>query len=337
MKSMLQGDWHFGVKQDDPWVQQLQMHAIDEAIAYSVKHSIKVWLQAGDIFDVRKAITHKTMEFTREVMNKLKEAGIHLYAIVGNHDAHYKNTLTPNACTELLSSYDHITIFDKPGSITLDGIEIDMIPWLCDDNSLSIFEHVKKSTAEFCLGHWELNGFYFYKGMKSHGMEPDFLKNYKQVWSGHFHTISQSSNVVYIGTPYTLTAGDANDVRGFWIFDTDDKSITLIENSVMWHKKISYPIDKNIDMDSLKNISLRVILTELDSKFTKFESQLESIVHDMKVVSKIDNDIVSDDEEIEVKNVLDLMNEYIDATEESDESKERIKLYTKTLYLEFSQ
>ncbi|MFP9166840.1 hypothetical protein ACLI1Y_15840, partial [Enterococcus faecalis] len=170
-----------------------------------------------DIFDVRKAITHKTMEFAREIVQTLDDAGITLHTIVGNHDLHYKNVMHPNASTELLAKYPNVKVYDKPTTVDFDGCLIDLIPWMCEENTGEILEHIKTSSASFCVGHWELNGFYFYKGMKSHGLEPDFLKTYKEVWSGHFHTISEAANVRYIGTPWTLTAGDENDPRGFWM------------------------------------------------------------------------------------------------------------------------
>lgn len=340
MKALLLGDWHFGVKQDDPWIQNIQRDGIRQAIEYSKKNKITRWLQAGDVFDVRKAITHKTMEFTREIMSAINAAGIELDIIVGNHDAHYKDTLTPNACTELLSGYDFITIHDKPGTITVGDVDIDMIPWVCNDNSYEIFNYIKNSVSKYCMGHWELNGFYFYRGMKSHGIEPDFLKNYEQVWSGHFHTISQSNNVVYIGTPWTITAGDANDPRGYWVFDTDSESnIQFIENETMWHRKIFYPecLKESKDLSQFKELSVRVLLNEMNTKFSKFESDLESIAHEVKVVSKIDNEVESTDEEVEVKNILDLMYEYVEAVAKDDTELKSLKSIVKNLYTEVNE
>ena len=70
MKIIHSGDWHLGVRADDPWVQDVQRHGIKQHIDYAKKHGIKTIIQYGDIFDVRKAITHKTMEFAREMRKK---------------------------------------------------------------------------------------------------------------------------------------------------------------------------------------------------------------------------------------------------------------------------
>lgn len=339
MKILNLGDWHLGVKADDEWVQSIQLDGIKQAIEYSKKNGITTWIQYGDIFDVRKAITHKTMEFAREIVQMLDDAGITLHTVVGNHDMHFKNTLTPNASTELLAKYPNVKVYDKPTTVDFDGCLIDLIPWMCEENTGEILEHIKTSSASFCVGHWELNGFYFYKGMKSHGLEPDFLKTYKEVWSGHFHTISEAANVRYIGTPWTLTAGDENDPRGFWMFDTETERMEFIPNNTTWHRRIHYPFKGKIDYKDFTNLSVRVIITEVDKNLTKFESELEKVVHSLRVVSKIDNSVESDDsEEVEVQSLQTLMEEYINAIPDiTDSDREALIQYANQLYVEATQ
>lgn len=339
MKILNLGDWHLGVKADDEWIRGIQIDGIKQAIEYSKKNGITTWIQYGDIFDVRKAITHKTMEFAREIVQMLDDAGITLHTVVGNHDMHFKNTLTPNASTELLAKYPNVKVYDKPTTVDFDGCLIDLIPWMCEENTGEILEHIKTSSASFCVGHWELNGFYFYKGMKSHGLEPDFLKTYKEVWSGHFHTISEAANVRYIGTPWTLTAGDENDPRGFWMFDTETERMEFIPNNTTWHRRIHYPFKGKIDYKDFTNLSVRVIVTEVDKNLTKFESELEKVVHSLRVVSKIDNSVESDEsEEVEVQSLQTLMEEYINAIPDiTDSDREALIQYANQLYVEATQ
>lgn len=339
MKILHLGDLHIGVKQDDVWVQNIQRDGIQQAIDYSKKHGIKTWIQYGDWFDVRKAITHRTMEFNRELVEMISSAGIEVHVTIGNHDMAFKNTLFPNSVSELLSQYDNFIIYDKPTTVDFDGTLIDLIPWMCDENTTEIMEHIKTSSAEYCIGHWELNGFYFYKGMKSHGLEPDFLKKYKQVWSGHFHTISSAANVKYIGTPWTLTAGDENDPRGFWVQDTQKATFDFVPNSTTWHRKISYP-NETINYDEFKNLAVRVIVEQVDKGLPKFESELEKVVHSLRIVSKVDDSVDNDsDEEVDIKSLLDLMEDYIDALPDghSDEDRKSLKSLAKQLYIEVSK
>ncbi|EQA7786752.1 metallophosphoesterase [Acinetobacter baumannii] len=337
MKILKLGDLHIGVKQDDPWIQNIQMDGIKQAIDYSKSKGISTWLQAGDWFDVRKAITHKTMNFNRKICELIEDAGITVYVIVGNHDSTFKNTIFPNACDELLSQFKNFNVINKVCTLEFDDVKIDMVPWICDENQDEIMEFIKNSNSKFCMGHFELNGFYFYKGMKSHGAEPDFLKAYKRVWSGHFHTISENRNVTFIGTPWSLTSGDENDPRGFWEFDTETEESIFVQNSTMWHRRIDYPT--SINPEVYRNLSVRVFVTKVDSKLAKFETDLEEVVHELKIVNRVDSSVeIVEDTSDEVKSMVDLIEEYIGALPDlSDGDSEAIKSISKALYMEASK
>lgn len=336
MKILKLGDLHIGVKQDDPWVQNIQLQGIRQAIEISKKFNIKKWIQAGDWFDVRKAITHKTMEFNRLICEEIRNAGIHVDVIVGNHDATFKNKLTPNACDELLSQFSNFTVYNKATTVEYDGVAIDLVPWICDENKDEIMTFIANSKSLYNIGHYELNGFLFYKGLKSHGIEPDFLAKYKLVESGHFHTQSEGKNIRFIGTPWTLTAGDENDVRGFWIFDTETHENTFIANNTMWHRKITYPCSINPEM--YRNLSVRVFITKVDDNLAKLETDLEAVAHEVKLVSRIDTDVALDIDTTateEVKPLIDIIGDYIDALPDlTPEDVNEVKTMTTNLYLE---
>lgn len=334
MNTLFLGDLHIGVKKDDKWMQNIQRESIKGAIEYSKEQGITQWIQAGDWFDTRNAITHACMEFSRELIEMIADAKIHVYVLVGNHDMMYKTSIHPNAVTELLHSYDCVTVVDEPMTISLGDCNIDLIPWMCDSNSKEILDYIKVSDSDYCVGHWELNGFYFYKGMKSHGIEPDFLKKYKQVWSGHFHTISSAGNVMYIGTPYTITAGDENDPRGVWEFDAQTHELHFLENPVMWHKRIYYPCG-DIDYSLYKDCSVRLIVTEVDADLTKVESELEKVVHELRVVPKLEATELDDNgEEVQTKSIMTMIEEAIQGLDSDKAEKESILRIIKGLYVE---
>lgn len=335
MKILKVGDWHLGVKQDDPWVQKIQLDGVRQMIEYSKAHEITNWLQAGDVFDVRKAITHKTMKFARQIFSEIADAGITTYVCVGNHDMNFKDKIHPNACTELLSHLDQVHVIDKATTIELGGIHIDLFPWICDENRDEIYDYVKNSLSRYCMGHFEFAGFYFYKGLKSHGSEPDFLRSYKRAWSGHFHTISENRNVTYLGTPWSLTSGDENDPRGWWIFDTETEESVFVQNSTMWHRRIDYPC--SINPETYRDLSVRLFVTEIDKNLAAFETALESVVHDLKVVSRVEVKAeISDtvDEDSEIMSMPDLINAYIDAIPDVSESDvTATKAFANELYI----
>lgn len=322
------GDFHLGIRKDDPWHQKMSLDLIKQAIAYSKMRGIKRWIQTGDWFDVRQAITQTTMEFIRlEIVPLLEEAGIHVDIIVGNHDIQFKNTIQPNAPRELLTEYSCFTVHDEPTTVDFDGYTVDMIPWMCDSNTKQILDFIRNSSSMYCVGHFELTGFYYYKNVKSEGLARDFLERYQRVISGHYHTQSDGSNINYIGTPYTITSGDENEERGFWEHDLAKNTMHFIPNEKMYHVRLDYPGD--IDASKYDNCAVRLVATVVDEGLTKIENELAKYVHSLKTLNQavlVDVD-TSADVEIKLVTVLDAMIEQIEQSDlEESDKEETIKL-----------
>lgn len=310
MKLLFLGDLHTGVKKDDPWMEGVIKTAIQDAVTYSKANGITNWIQTGDWFDVRKAITHRTMEFVRtEIIPLLEEAGIKCYVTVGNHDMMLLNKIQPNAPRELLAEYSCIHVVDKPETHYFDSLAIDMIPWMCEDNTSEILDFIHSSASAYCVGHFELNGYFFYKNIKSTGYEPDFLKTYKKVISGHFHTQSEGGNVQYIGTPYTITSGDENEQRGFFVLDTETYDFDFIPNKKIHHVRLSYPGDINPEL--YEGCSVRLVASAVDAGLTKLETELTKHVHELRTINKAvistGEDIQEDATVVETKSILGMI------------------------------
>lgn len=337
MKYVLIGDTHAGLRGDNPWNED-NLYAVFKQIAeYCKANGIKTGFHAGDFFDVRKATTQTTMNFVREkVVPLLEDAGLHLYVLVGNHDCQFKDKIRPNAPREILDQYDCFTVVDSPVSINLDeGNNLDLIPWICKENEKEIFDFVKKSKSNLCLGHFELSGYYFYKNSKAdHGLEPDFLKKYMRVFSGHYHHANEGDNVFYIGTPLTMSANDEDETRGFYVFEGKPE-LTFIPNPQCHHKKVIYPKDKDIDITTLMNCSVRLFVNEIDDQLPAFQTGLEKVVYELSVKDNLKND--SDiDTDFEIETSTALMMKYIDGMNHSDEDKAEIKKMISALYAEVS-
>ncbi|MFP8823535.1 endonuclease, partial [Enterobacter cloacae subsp. cloacae] len=68
-----------------------------------------------------------------------------------------------------------------------------------------------------------------------------------------------------------------------------------------------YP-NETINYDEFKNLAVRVIVEQVDKGLPKFESELEKVVHSLRIVSKVDDSVDNDsDEEVDIKSLLDLM------------------------------
>lgn len=331
-KILLLGDLHFGHRNGDKPTAEYQVKVFDDFIFPLIKkHKIKKVIQTGDFFDARKAIRHDTMELVREKIIP-KTEGQEWHVFVGNHDMHLRESITPNSVQELLSQYPNFRIYNNPTTVDFDGIKIDLIPWICRDNRKEIMDFINKTSSNICVGHFELAGFEYYRGIESQGDDSAFLSNYAQVWSGHFHTISKKGHIQYIGTPYQLTYGDADDDRGVWLYDTDTGEFDFVSNNMPKFSRVYFDADtfdaKNLDRFKGMNIKITVKNRGDAKKFEKIVESIAAIAAEVSVIDRIDVSQATTSGKLTataVKSIEKIVDEYIDSLDETEADKKKIK------------
>ena len=164
------------------------------------KNNVKTIIDLGDTFDDRKGIDFNVWSRIRQhYFNRIRELGITLHMIIGNHCVYYKNTNKINSPELLLSDYDNIIVYSNPTTTTIEGVPICMLPWINSENEAETYQHLKQTSAKIVMGHLELNGFEVTPGMLHEGgMDPDVFIKFKQVFSGHFHHKSRKGNITYL-------------------------------------------------------------------------------------------------------------------------------------------
>ena len=349
MKICLLGDTHFGIRNDSK-----AFHAYYEKFYTQTffpmleENGVRTIIQLGDLFDRRKYVNFFTLaESRRYFFDECAKRGITLHALIGNHDIFWRESLNVNSPDLLLKDYDNIKLWMKPGTLEIDDINIDMIPWICKDNEQEIFDFIKNTSSNYCVGHFELNGFLLMRGVENHeGYDCKFLENYKQVYSGHFHTRSEAENVKYIGTPYELFWSDYKDQKGFVILDTNDMSEKTYHNPHRMFFKINYD-DSNLTMEGIKKIDfskyensyLKIVVLNKKNPYL-FDKLLEEIYK----VSPLDVAVVEDFTEIEVESDIDIVNQaedtmtilskYIDGQQLNNCNVDDLKSLMRELYVE---
>lgn len=344
MKLALCGDLHLGASKDSDWIQQYQKDFFEFMVSECEKRGVKELIQTGDWFDVRRGITATTMNFNRDVVVPTLSYFDHVHVDVGNHDMQLKDRITPNSVTELLGGLDGFTVYDKPSTVDFDGRHIDIIPWICRGNSDEINEFIGSTDSKIAVGHFELAGFKYTGGIST-GLSPDFLSKYDKVWSGHYHNQSEGQNVRYLGTPYTLTLGDANESRGFFIYDTELDDLTYIENPVCNHIKVYFNADTFLltDLNAYTNKFVKFVCEKRSSSnsaidFDKALDELYKVAYDVEKLDEIDLDVNelddNSDDELDVKDTDYYIHVAVDALDESDFVKARINEIYDSLKLE---
>ena len=304
------------------------------------KEGVRTIIDLGDTFDNRKSMDFNTFNRVNEnYFKRLKDYEVHM--ILGNHCTYYKNTNRINSPELLLEQYRNIRIYSEPKEILLGGKVFLMMPWINQENKAECLRLIANSEADIMCGHLECDGFEVTPGMKfDGGFKVSDFKNFKRVWSGHFHHKSKHGNVQYLGNPYQMFWNDYKDTRGFHIYDTETDKLKFFKNPYEIFDKIFYDdasMDYNKqDVSSYKDKFIKLIVEE-KRDYQMFETLVDRLynvgAHDVKIVETlVDADNV-EDADLETKDTMTLLNEYIDEVEIAVDKTE-LKSLMRTLYIE---
>lgn len=314
------------------------------------EYNVKTVLHGGDLFDVRKHIQFQALHDTKRMfLDVMKENGILMHIIVGNHDTTYKNTNAINSLDLLLKEYnDSIKVYvDDVHNITIDNLKIAMVPWITSENSDKIMKQLRKSSSDYVLGHFEIEGFVMSGGEKCrHGLKAELFSKFDKVYSGHFHVPSNKGNIEYIGSPYPMDWSDYGSERGFYIIDTETLEVEFVKNPYSMFTVIEYD-DEDASVEDLDDLDesifedsyIRINVSKVSNKalLNKFIEKVETFdVADLKVneVKVKDADEQEDDEEEElgIEHTLTLVMKYIDSKNYDEKMANAIKEKFTDLY-----
>jgi DNA repair exonuclease SbcCD nuclease subunit len=347
MKICILGDTHFGARGDSLDFHRYFEKFYDHVLFPYIKaNDIEVIFQMGDLFDRRKYINFNSLHLCRQYFfDRCQILGVKVHTLLGNHDVAFKNTLEVNSTGLLLNEYENVEYYDDFQTVDFDGVSIDVMPWICDENEKEIFESIKKSKAQICFGHFEIAGFEMDKGnVCDHGLDKKALNKYDIVLSGHFHHKSSDGNITYVGTPYEMTWSDYNDPKGFHIFDTETRELEFVKNPYAMFNKVVYDDANtdfeywnNYDFSSLKDTYVKVVVLNKQNPFL-FDHVIDKIykmsVSDLSIVEDFSDTIILDDDIIDqAEDTITILNKYIDNLE-LDVSSDKLKTIMRELYIE---
>ena len=306
------------------------------------EQGIDTVVHMGDAFDSRKGIEFKSLDWAKRVVfNPLKERGIQVHLMVGNHDAYYKNTNEINAINLLLKEYDNVKVYSSATEVELGNLKTLFIPWINEQNQNQTEKLIQKTSCKCAMGHLELQGFRINNQITmEHGMESKLFDKFTKVFSGHYHTRSDNGRIFYLGNPYEIYWTDVNDPRGFTVFDTETLEHYPVNNPYRIFYNIYYE-DQDyqiFDTSEYKNKIVKLIVRKKSDikKFEKFVDKLYSSgIADLKVVENFDFSSLTEEqsEVFESEDTLSILDRYIQETD-TELDKSNIQSIIREIYQE---
>ena len=337
MKVAIINDTHCGIRNSsDIFLDNAEKFYSDVFFPYLLENDIRHIIHLGDFFDNRKFINFKCLNRIRNCFLKpLRQHGITMDIIRGNHDVFYKNTGELNSLKELLGHYmNEVHIIHDPTVMDYDGLQMALVPWIDADNEERSIKFIKECKADIMAGHFDIIGYEMMKGIKcEHGLDRSLFKRFEAVYSGHFHTKSIQDNITYLGSQMEFFWNDAHDNKYFHILDTSTRELEAIRNPHTLHHRIRYDDSTTdymeYDLSQVDNKFVKIVVINRKNQFTfdRFVDRIQNRdIHDLKIQETFDEFIGSNvgDDEISLEDTTELLNTYIDGVE-TELSKERIK------------
>jgi len=341
MKVAIITDQHFGCRKNSKLFHDYFLKFYNDVFFPTLeKEGITTVIDMGDTFDSRKGIDFAALQWAKKnYFDRLKEMGITVHTIVGNHTAYYKNTNDVNAVDLLLREYDNVKTYSEVSSIMVGDCNITLVPWINSDNREMSHALIKKSRSPICMGHLELIGFRVHRGyIMEHGTDASIFNKFDKVFSGHYHTRSDNGKIFYLGNPYEIYWNDCNDTRGFHLFETETQELTAVDNPYRLFHVIYYEDHDHqlFDARQLENKIVKVVVKKKSDQiqFEKFLDKLYNAnVAELKIVENFALQEASQFEAFESEDTLSILNRYIEESE-IDIDKSRVQKLVQEVYQE---
>lgn len=216
---------------------QWTLQAINTIFDYALTNEIKHVFFLGDLFHQRTIMYSVVFDRVTECIEKAKEAGLEIHAMLGNHDYIY-NSDTSSSIVRRIRGLD---VIDEPTLYTLTdrGETIGCMPFRFKTAKLKedlqelnqavqqAYPFTSPQLTHLLLGHFEISGAAVHdEYVLSEVTDKEEFEGllFKHIFSGHVHKrqILATNNgqvIEYIGTPLQHTFNNEGCPYGFVVYD----------------------------------------------------------------------------------------------------------------------
>lgn len=151
-KTLVFTDIHFGLKQNAISRLNICVKVVKTMLDKIKTEDIKNVIFAGDLYHERVSVNVNTLNVALKCISAISKY-CNTYLIVGNHDAHYKNSIDVNSLN-MFKDMKNVHIIDTSTEIELNGQKILLCPWLADLSKYST------ESFDMMFGHFDISAKY---------------------------------------------------------------------------------------------------------------------------------------------------------------------------------
>jgi len=326
-KSIIIGDIHFGIYSNNQKFLNYQLEYFEKILfPYIIENGISRIYQLGDTFNSRKNTDNYILsEVKKRFFDWFDENEIGLTILIGNHDMYHLETNSHSPLFVYKSEYIEIV------SRNTSHNNITVLPYMFDEEML--FD----DRNDYCFAHLDIVGaMQNSNSVSKKGYNIELFKNFKRVYTGHYHSPSKIKNVTYIGSLFQLNFSNINEDHGFIVFDSQTGKEQWVSNEFSpKFINVNYKADK-IEIEGLFEIKtftnhkkalnyignnyVKLITRSVDDRlvYEDFKNSISNLKQKINLEILNDKFSIGEIDDNKVIDTHSLMTEYFDNLELSD-------------------
>ncbi len=232
-------DVHISLKNLSVAIQVLKQ-ALDKARELKVPLFI-----AGDLNDTKALMRSEWVEALIQLFGK-EYKDVLIYILVGNHDLNNKNS-SQNSLM-FLNLIQNVAVLDQPSHLTFGDVEFGIIPYMA--NKEEFLAASDRIASAYLLCHQGFMGAFMGDYVVDESsVDPKLLKDYKQVFSGHYHKHQRvEDNIMYFGSPFTVNFGESKQEKFIWVIEKAGSELNARPILTNVRRHIQLTVDYETDL-----------------------------------------------------------------------------------------
>jgi DNA repair exonuclease SbcCD nuclease subunit len=263
MRVLFVGDPHLKINRFDLATRFLGW--LNELIA---KEKPDLVVNLGDTFDTHAVLRSEVLnEYVKHVYHVLSMDIPYVY-LLGNHDMYRPNDSKYHALLPFKGKIDNFHIIDK----TQDFMGMTFVPYQYNGANFP------RQTLPIVVAHQTFIGADYGPIRATEGVDATSIDGCEVIISGHIHTKSVLGSVLYVGSPFSQSAADVDQVKGITLLDTDTYKTTFSECPLPMWRRLVFTFDQQTGIGHLQQELANTVSNSKDHWVVELEGPKAEIV-----------------------------------------------------------
>jgi DNA repair exonuclease SbcCD nuclease subunit len=212
---------------------------VKEIIGLKQKYGFETLVHCGDVKRQYNPIDIRVANMMLRIIGKLREAGIELLVDLGNHDRVGMHVDTQNWLPILRKG--GARCFDKPGILEVAGARLFFGPYRRNgvEAKRELYDLARRagSGRDILVFHADIKSARYnatqYTSDEGLEVRDFYPQKYVHCIGGHIHMQQNvGKNIWYVGSPFATDWGEANQKKGYLLYDTETSELKRIRSQI---------------------------------------------------------------------------------------------------------